>query len=271
MNNEYLTIKEAAALVEKSELTIRRAIKANHVLASRKETKSGFNYVISRESLLIHFGKEGLHDQPLEHPSKDSEQSSEREAQGLSTHQTKKRGQTKGVSPNQPNQNDDTTSFSKMFSNLHGYFDFVIKPYKETIQTLKEEMSKKDEQLKVKDTQLGAKDIQLESLIERTREMNHIIAALQEKLALPKPEERQGAPGQVVEVEPEAEPEPEPEPEIVPVPEAEETKPKEPVLATIEVEQPAEPEQPQVEQAPAEQPQEEAPKKKGLWRRFWGL
>lgn len=52
MAETFFTIQEAADLSRKSIQTIRRAIKGNRISSKRKRTPQGFNYLISRESLM---------------------------------------------------------------------------------------------------------------------------------------------------------------------------------------------------------------------------
>lgn len=52
MAEVLLTIQEASKLSGKSIQTIRRAIKAKKIESKRKKTAQGFNYLITRESLL---------------------------------------------------------------------------------------------------------------------------------------------------------------------------------------------------------------------------
>lgn len=52
MSETYLTIQEAAAVSGKSIQTIRRALKGSRLQAKRKRTPQGFNYLISRDSLI---------------------------------------------------------------------------------------------------------------------------------------------------------------------------------------------------------------------------
>lgn len=56
MAETLLSIQEAAEISGKSIQTIRRAIKANKVSYKRKKTPQGFNYSITRDSL-IHYYK----------------------------------------------------------------------------------------------------------------------------------------------------------------------------------------------------------------------
>lgn len=52
MSETFLTIQEAAKISGKSIQTIRRAIKSNRLSTKRKRTPQGFNYMVSRESLI---------------------------------------------------------------------------------------------------------------------------------------------------------------------------------------------------------------------------
>lgn len=52
MAETLLSIQEAADLSGKSIQTIRRAIKSKKIVCKRKRTAQGFNYMISRESIL---------------------------------------------------------------------------------------------------------------------------------------------------------------------------------------------------------------------------
>lgn len=51
-NDALLTILEAAAISGKSIQTIRRAIKSKNVKVKRRKTPQGFNYLISKNSLI---------------------------------------------------------------------------------------------------------------------------------------------------------------------------------------------------------------------------
>lgn len=51
MAETLLTIQEVAALTGKSLQTIRRAIKAKKIVAKRKKTPQGFNYLITQDSV----------------------------------------------------------------------------------------------------------------------------------------------------------------------------------------------------------------------------
>lgn len=55
MVQEYLTIQEAADLVNKSFQTLRRAIKANKIKYRRQRTPQGFNYLIIKDSLYDYY------------------------------------------------------------------------------------------------------------------------------------------------------------------------------------------------------------------------
>ncbi|MDX9970305.1 MAG: helix-turn-helix domain-containing protein [Candidatus Gracilibacteria bacterium] len=55
MVQEYLTIQEAADLVNKSFQTLRRAIKSNKIKYRRQRTPQGFNYMIIKESLFDYY------------------------------------------------------------------------------------------------------------------------------------------------------------------------------------------------------------------------
>ncbi len=55
MPETFLTIQEAAEVSGKSIQTIRRALKTNKLEHKRKRTPQGFNYMISRESLIDAF------------------------------------------------------------------------------------------------------------------------------------------------------------------------------------------------------------------------
>jgi predicted transcriptional regulator len=55
MAETFLTIQEAAQISGKSIQTIRRAIKSNKLTSKRKRTPQGFNYVISRDSVINAF------------------------------------------------------------------------------------------------------------------------------------------------------------------------------------------------------------------------
>ncbi len=55
MVQEYLTIQEAADLVNKSFQTLRRAIKANKIKYRRQRTPQGFNYLIIKDSLVDYY------------------------------------------------------------------------------------------------------------------------------------------------------------------------------------------------------------------------
>ena len=52
MAKEYISIQEAADLSRKSVQTIRRAIKAKKIKFKRRKTPQGFNYWISRTSII---------------------------------------------------------------------------------------------------------------------------------------------------------------------------------------------------------------------------
>ncbi len=52
MSKEYISIQEAAKLSNKSAQTIRRAIKAKKLKFRKSKTPQGFNYAISRTSLI---------------------------------------------------------------------------------------------------------------------------------------------------------------------------------------------------------------------------
>lgn len=52
MAETFLSIQEAADLSGKSIQTIRRAIKAKRIVCKRRRTAQGFNYLVSRESIL---------------------------------------------------------------------------------------------------------------------------------------------------------------------------------------------------------------------------
>ena len=52
MAKEYISIQEAAELSNKSVQTIRRAIKAKKIKFKRRKTPQGFNYWISRSSIM---------------------------------------------------------------------------------------------------------------------------------------------------------------------------------------------------------------------------
>ena len=52
MAKEFISIQEAAELSNKSVQTIRRAIKAKKIKFKRKKTPQGFNYWISRSSII---------------------------------------------------------------------------------------------------------------------------------------------------------------------------------------------------------------------------
>lgn len=52
MAETYLTIQESAEISGKSIQTIRRALKTNRLVHKRKRTPQGFNYLISRDSLM---------------------------------------------------------------------------------------------------------------------------------------------------------------------------------------------------------------------------
>jgi hypothetical protein len=55
MTETLLSIQEAAALSGKSIQTIRRAVKSKRLSVKKKKTPQGFNYLISKESLLKHY------------------------------------------------------------------------------------------------------------------------------------------------------------------------------------------------------------------------
>lgn len=55
MVQEYLTIQEAADLVNKSFQTLRRAIKSNKIKYRRQRTPQGFNYLIIKDSLFDYY------------------------------------------------------------------------------------------------------------------------------------------------------------------------------------------------------------------------
>lgn len=59
MSANYISLQEAASLAGKSVQTIRRAIKAKKLLAKRKKTPQGFNYLVDKESLVETFKLEG--------------------------------------------------------------------------------------------------------------------------------------------------------------------------------------------------------------------
>ncbi len=70
MKNDLIDINEAASICGKSLQTIRRAIKAKKLSARRLRTPQGFNYMISRQSVMDFFGvkktSEGLRAIPVE-------------------------------------------------------------------------------------------------------------------------------------------------------------------------------------------------------------
>ncbi len=52
MSATFITLQQAAKLAGKSVQTIRRSIKAKKLVAKRKKTPQGFNYLIDRDSLI---------------------------------------------------------------------------------------------------------------------------------------------------------------------------------------------------------------------------
>lgn len=158
---ELLKINEAAKLVGRSEVTIRRAIRASHVLIKKEQTKSGFNYLIYKDSLLKYFNEQPDHDK------------------AMTSHD-----QADDYAELENRQNIDNDLQSRIISNFQDYLEISIKPYRESIQILKEQLGKKDDELSVKDQQLSKKDKQIDALIERNREMNVLLKGLQDRLPM---------------------------------------------------------------------------------------
>jgi len=77
MSANYISLQDAASLAGKSVQTIRRAIKAKKLLAKRKKTPQGFNYLIDKESLIETFKLEGkVMQEAVESTSENTELSS---------------------------------------------------------------------------------------------------------------------------------------------------------------------------------------------------
>ncbi|MBU0981863.1 helix-turn-helix domain-containing protein [Patescibacteria group bacterium] len=51
MNDDYVTLQEAARIMRKSEQTLRRLIKKGELQAQRVKTPQGFHYIVSKEGL----------------------------------------------------------------------------------------------------------------------------------------------------------------------------------------------------------------------------
>lgn len=58
MTTQFISIKEAAKLADKSQQTIRRLIKSKKIKYKRAKTPQGFNYEVDKESVLEYYGLE---------------------------------------------------------------------------------------------------------------------------------------------------------------------------------------------------------------------
>lgn len=247
MNKDFLKIDEAARLVGKSEVTIRRAIRANHFLVSKEETKSGFNYLIHRESLLKYYemtpNQEGVSDKAADNA--EPNQTTTQEPIQESEEETETTNQNKKTEENQLKNSDHAAYSPQWFSaNLAAYFEKLSDPYKESLKILQEELKKRDEQIQVKDGQLAKKDEQIGILLERLREGNILLARTQNvELKAPNDERDSG-------------------PDISPVIDTK-TSNQENLKAGDEIEI--------ISQTPQEvKPAEASPKRKGFWKRVFG-
>lgn len=57
--SQYISLKDAALMTERSQQTIRRLIKTNKVRYRKYKTPQGFTYLVEKTSLVNHFNEEG--------------------------------------------------------------------------------------------------------------------------------------------------------------------------------------------------------------------
>jgi len=161
MNEDFLTIEQAAELAGRSTLTIRRLIKLllkqNNPEAiqmiKQKQWRGGFIYKV----------KEDLIRQKYNLPNQKSKQNEKLPKQKIKDDQATQKQKSK------PN--------SKANVNIK-----VLEAKAEIINLLKGELHKRDHQIKTKDWQIGSLGKKIDNLIERGRESNIILKGLQDRV-----------------------------------------------------------------------------------------
>ena len=160
-NNDFLTIKQAAELTNKSTITIRRLIKLlltqnnPEVIHLIKQTqgRGGFIYKVKQDLI--------------------------RQKYNLPTQKDKQKENlpTQKIEDDKGTQKQKPETSSKANVNTE-----VLEAKTEIINILKGELYKKDHQMKTKDWQIGSLGKKIDNLIERNRETNILIKGLQDKV-----------------------------------------------------------------------------------------
>ena len=162
-NNDFLTIKQAAELTNKSTITIRRLIKLlltqNNPevihLIKQKQGRGGFIYKV----------KQDLIRQKYNLPNQKDKQ--------------KENLPTQKIKDDQITQEQKPEPSSKANVSIE-----VLEAKAEIINLLKGELYKKDNELKTKNWQIGSLGKKIDNLIERDRETNIILKSLQDKVLM---------------------------------------------------------------------------------------
>ena len=160
-NNDFLTIKQAAELTNKSTITIRRLIKLLLMqndpevihLIKQKQGRGGFIYKVKQDLI--------------------------RQKYNLPTQKDKQKENL----PTQKIEDDKVTQKQKPKTSNNANVNIeVLEAKTEIINILKGELYKKDHQMKTKDWQIGSLGKKIDNLIERDRETNILIKGLQDKV-----------------------------------------------------------------------------------------
>jgi len=72
-SGQYISLKDASLLTDRSPQTIRRLIKSNQIRYRKYKTPQGFTYLVEKTSLLEHFKDEEIHEKEFEEELEESE------------------------------------------------------------------------------------------------------------------------------------------------------------------------------------------------------
>jgi len=171
-NNDFLTIKQASELTNKSPITIRRLIKQMLTqnnpeviqLIKQEQGRGGFIYKVKENLIRQKYNLPNQMDTQKENlpNQKDSQDRS------LPTQKNKDDKANQKQEPEQSNKTDTNTK--------------LLGAKTEIINILKGELYKKDHQMKTKDWQIGSLGKKIDNLIERGRETNIILKGLQDRV-----------------------------------------------------------------------------------------
>jgi len=102
--NRLITLKDAARIVKKSELTIRRLVRAKKVNSQKQKTATGFSYLVDEGSLKAYYNLDQSNDQAVntqsanQGPDQTSNQTGEKVGDGTGSQGAQKEDQATGQS-----------------------------------------------------------------------------------------------------------------------------------------------------------------------------